>query len=166
MLETLGHHRIYPRQIKLEITESVVVENNDIVISILRQFRALGVKLSMDDFGTGYSSLSYLHSLPIDTLKIDRSFISQMTEETESAEIVRTILLLARNLKLDVVAEGIETITQQDILKDLNCDYGQGYYFSRPLDVEPAKQFIEDWMIKPDFIYAANISHQSNFVEH
>jgi diguanylate cyclase (GGDEF)-like protein/PAS domain S-box-containing protein len=166
VLDTLGHHRILPRQIKLEITESVVVDNNDIVVSILRQFRAIGVKLSMDDFGTGYSSLSYLHRLPIDTLKIDRSFISLMTEETESSEIVRTILLLAKNLNLDVVAEGIETLAQQDILKDLNCDYGQGYYFSRPLTVEPAKQFIEDRLIKPDFIYLENTVNQSNFFAH
>lgn len=166
VLNTLGHHRILPRQIKLEITESVVVDNNDIVISILRQFRALGVKLSMDDFGTGYSSLSYLHRLPIDTLKIDRSFISLMTEEAESAEIVRTILLLAKNLNLDVVAEGIETLIQQDILKELKCDYGQGYYFSKPLIVEQAKQFIDDWVIKSEFIYPENFSHQSNFLEH
>jgi diguanylate cyclase (GGDEF)-like protein/PAS domain S-box-containing protein len=166
VVDTLEKYKIKPKQLKIEITESVVVENTDVVISILRQFRSLGVNLSMDDFGTGYSSLSYLHQLPISTLKIDRSFVSKITDKADTTEIVRTILLLAKNLHLDVVAEGIETLNQQDILKELNCEYGQGYYFSRPLDVEPAKQFIEDSLMKPDFIYRENFINQSNFIEH
>jgi diguanylate cyclase (GGDEF)-like protein/PAS domain S-box-containing protein len=166
VVNALEKYKIKPYQLKLEITESVVVENSELVTSILRQFRSLGVKLSMDDFGTGYSSLSYLHQLPIDTLKIDRSFVSQMTNETESAEIVRTILLLAKNLKLDVVAEGIETELQHEILKDLKCEYGQGYYFSRPLIVSDAKEFIENSTFKYTFVPVNNLENQSSFIEH
>jgi diguanylate cyclase (GGDEF)-like protein/PAS domain S-box-containing protein len=166
VVNALEKYKIKPYQLKLEITESVVVENSELVTSILRQFRSLGVKLSMDDFGTGYSSLSYLHQLPIDTLKIDRSFVSQMTDETESAEIVRTILLLAKNLNLDVVAEGIETELQHEILKDLKCEYGQGYYFSRPLVVSDAKEFIENSTFKYSFVAVNNLENQSSFIEH
>jgi diguanylate cyclase (GGDEF)-like protein/PAS domain S-box-containing protein len=165
-VDTLEKYKIKPKQLKIEITESVVVENTDVVISILRQFRSMGINLSMDDFGTGYSSLSYLHQLPISTLKIDRSFVSKMTDKADTTEIVRTILLLAKNLNLDVVAEGIETLNQQNILIDLKCDYGQGYYFSRPLNIESAKQFIEDSLIKSDYIYNENLLNQSNFIEH
>jgi diguanylate cyclase (GGDEF)-like protein/PAS domain S-box-containing protein len=142
VIRTLEKYKIEPHELKLEITESIVVENSDHVISILKQFRAMGVKLSMDDFGTGYSSLSYLHKLPINTLKIDRSFVSQVTIENESAEIVKTILLLAKTLKLETVAEGIEIYEQLQFLKDFGCDYAQGYYLSKPLNVEDAFAFI------------------------
>jgi EAL domain-containing protein (putative c-di-GMP-specific phosphodiesterase class I) len=143
-LEVFDKHKILPSQIKLEITESVVVENSEYVISILKQFRAIGVRLSMDDFGTGYSSLSYLHKLPINTLKIDRSFVSQMTLEAEGEEIVKTIILLAKALKLDIVAEGIETLEQHKMLGELGCDYGQGYYFSKPLEIEDATDYLKE----------------------
>ncbi len=142
VMEVLEKYKLKPNWIKLEITESVVVENSEKVIAILKQFRAMGVKLSMDDFGTGYSSLSYVHKLPINTLKIDRSFVSQMHEKTESAEIVKTIILLAKTLKLDLIAEGIETAEQHQTLTDLGCEFGQGYYFSKPLNVEDAENFI------------------------
>lgn len=142
VIQTLEKYKIEPHQLKIEITESVIVENSDHVISILKQFRAMGVKLSMDDFGTGYSSLSYLHKLPINTLKIDRSFVSRLTIENESDEIVKTILLLAKNLKLETVAEGIEAFEQLQFLKDFGCDFAQGYYFSKPLNVEDAFAFI------------------------
>jgi diguanylate cyclase (GGDEF)-like protein/PAS domain S-box-containing protein len=144
VVDILENYKIKPNQIKLEITESVVVENTDVVISILRQFRTLGINLSMDDFGTGYSSLSYLHQLPINTLKIDRSFVSKMTDKADTTEIVRTILLLAKNLNLDVVAEGIETEQQLGVLQELECGYGQGYYFAKPLDVFDATEFIKN----------------------
>ena len=100
---------------------------------MLQQLRDLGVQLSIDDFGTGYSSLSYLHRFPIDTLKIDRSFVTQMTDNSENAEIVRTIVTLARSLDMAVVAEGVETADQLRQLGELGCDYGQGYLFSRPV---------------------------------
>jgi EAL domain-containing protein (putative c-di-GMP-specific phosphodiesterase class I) len=92
----------------------------------------------MDDFGTGYSSLSHLHRFPVGTLKIDRSFINQMSAPDENSEIVRTIVSLAHNLHMEVIAEGVETEEQLSHLKDLKCEYGQGYYFSRPVDAESA----------------------------
>ena len=144
VLEVFEKYKIAPNQIKLEITESVVVENSEAVISILKQFRAMGVKLSMDDFGTGYSSLSYLHKLPINTLKIDRSFVSQMTEKTGGAEIIKTIILLTKTLNLNIIAEGIENVEQYNALRELGCEYGQGYYFSKPLEIDDATNFIKD----------------------
>jgi len=131
-----------PTSLKLEITESAVMENVETATSMLKQLRELGVQLAMDDFGTGYSSLSNLHSFPINTLKIDRSFITRMVENNENAEIVRTISGLAQNLGMDVVAEGVETREQLEILRSLNCKYGQGYFFSKPLDSQSAEAFI------------------------
>ena len=131
-----------PRNLKLEITESVVMENAGEATARIRQFRDLGVELFMDDFGTGYSSLSYLHRFPVDTLKIDRSFISWMGEREEDSEIVRTIVALAHNLHMEVIAEGVETEDQLSNLRALRCEYGQGYYFSRPVDAESAGQLI------------------------
>jgi diguanylate cyclase (GGDEF)-like protein/PAS domain S-box-containing protein len=133
-----------PGNLKLEITESMVMENIDTAIDMLMQLRGLGVGLSIDDFGTGYSSLSYLHRFPIDTLKIDRSFVTQMTDNTENAEIVRTIVTLARSLDMEVVAEGVETRDQLRQLGDLGCDYGQGYLFSRPVVPGQAADLLSD----------------------
>ncbi|HYO63890.1 MAG TPA: EAL domain-containing protein [Pyrinomonadaceae bacterium] len=132
------------RHLKLEITESMVMENIETAVEMLTQLRALGVEISIDDFGTGYSSLSYLHRFPINTLKIDRSFVSHMTENTENAEIVRTIITLARSLEMDVVAEGVETAEQLQQLKDLDCDYAQGFLFSKPLPREAASSFLDE----------------------
>jgi EAL domain-containing protein (putative c-di-GMP-specific phosphodiesterase class I) len=101
---------------------------------VLAQLKALGVRLSIDDFGTGYSSLSRLHRIPVDTLKIDRSFISNMDRDPESREIVRTIIMLAHNLGLKVVAEGAETEEHIKLLKQLDCEMAQGYFFSRPAE--------------------------------
>jgi len=129
----LDETQIGPGSLKLEITESMVMENIETAIDMLTQIRALGVELSIDDFGTGYSSLSYLHRFPINTLKIDRSFVSRMIENTENAEIVRTIITLAKSLQMDVVAEGVETESQLDQLKNLKCEYGQGYLFAKPV---------------------------------
>ena len=109
---------------------------------MLQQIKSLGIRLAIDDFGTGYSSLSYLHRFPLDTLKIDRSFISDMSEEGEGMEIARTILPMANNLRLDVIAEGVETIEQVALLKKLHCKYGQGYYFSKPLSAEGTKALL------------------------
>jgi EAL domain-containing protein (putative c-di-GMP-specific phosphodiesterase class I) len=109
---------------------------------LLFQLRALGVRLSIDDFGTGYSSLTYLHRFPIDTLKIDRSFVMRM--DKDNVEIVRTILSLAENLGMDVVAEGVETQEQMALLRDLNCQNGQGYLFSKPMSIEEADRVIAE----------------------
>ena len=128
--------------LKLEITESMVMENFDTAIDMLTQLRGLGVGLSIDDFGTGYSSLSYLHRFPIDTLKIDRSFVTQMTDNAENAEIVRTIVTLARSLDMNVIAEGVETREQLRQLRSLGCDYGQGYLFSKAVAAGQALELL------------------------
>jgi diguanylate cyclase (GGDEF)-like protein/PAS domain S-box-containing protein len=125
-----------PEALKLEITESTVMKDPAGAVEMLQEIKSLGVRLAIDDFGTGYSSLSYLHRFPLDTLKIDRSFISSMDDDGDGMEIARTILPMAKNLRLDVVAEGVETIEQFELLKKFNCAYGQGYYFSRPLSAE------------------------------
>ena len=125
-----------PEALKLEITESTVMADPSAAIEMLQQIKSLGIRLAIDDFGTGYSSLSYLHRFPLDTLKIDRSFISGMGDDGEGMEIARTILPMANNLRLDVVAEGVETLQQVALLKKLRCKYGQGYYFSKPLSAE------------------------------
>jgi diguanylate cyclase (GGDEF)-like protein/PAS domain S-box-containing protein len=140
----LQETRLDPRSLKLEITESVVMENIENATEMLKQLRGLGVRLSIDDFGTGYSSLSYLHRFPIDTLKIDRSFIISMVDNNENIEIVRTILMLAQNLGMDVVAEGVETKEQLALLRKLGCENGQGYFFSKPTSVSGAEKLISD----------------------
>src|SRR4030088_1214562 len=115
---------------------------------MLQQIKSMGILLAIDDFGTGYSSLSYLHRFPLDTLKIDRSFISNMGDDGEGMEIARTIMPMANNLRLDVVAEGVETIQQVALLKKLQCKYGQGFYFSKPLTAEATETLLAgvlDW---------------------
>ncbi|HEV2762710.1 MAG TPA: EAL domain-containing protein, partial [Pyrinomonadaceae bacterium] len=139
--EVLRETGLDPRSLKLEITESVVMENIETATRTLEQLRALGVELGIDDFGTGYSSLSYLQRFPVGTLKIDRSFISRITESDGTAEIVRTIMKLAQTLGMDVVAEGVETEQQRARLRALECESGQGYYFSRPMDGDAAEAF-------------------------
>jgi EAL domain-containing protein (putative c-di-GMP-specific phosphodiesterase class I) len=131
--EALEASKLNPHCLKLEITESVVMENAEAAALMFKQLRSLGVQLSIDDFGTGYSSLSYLHRFPLNYLKIDRSFVMRLTTDNDNA-IVRTISTLARNLGMEVIAEGIETDEQYQELKALGCEYGQGYLFSRPVD--------------------------------
>jgi diguanylate cyclase (GGDEF)-like protein len=131
-----------PRCLRLEITESAVMENAEASANLLSELRDLGVRISIDDFGTGYSSLSYLHRFPVTTLKIDRSFIGRMSEDSENFEIVRTIMTLANNLGMDTVAEGVETERQLAQLRLLKCEYGQGYLFSRPIDADAAGQLL------------------------
>jgi diguanylate cyclase (GGDEF)-like protein/PAS domain S-box-containing protein len=128
--------KLPPDALKLEITESTVMKDPSGAVEMLQQIKSLGVRLAIDDFGTGYSSLSYLHRFPLDTLKIDRSFISSMDDDGDGMEIARTILPMAKNLRLDVVAEGVETLEQFELLKKFNCAFGQGYYFSRPLPAD------------------------------
>lgn len=123
-------------QLGLEMTESSLTPNMEIATEVLGALRRLGVSLSVDDFGTGYSSLSHLHSLPFDTLKIDRSFVSRMEESDQALQIVRTIIELARVLQMEVVAEGIETTEQYRLLRQMGCRYGQGFLFARPLAVD------------------------------
>lgn len=139
----LADNRIPPRNLKLEITESVIMRDAKNSADKLGKLKSLGVKLLVDDFGTGYSSLSYLQRFPIDGLKIDRSFISGEADPRENQEIVRTIIALARNLGLDVVAEGVETNEQLESLEALGCGSAQGYWFSRPVDAASAGRLIE-----------------------
>jgi diguanylate cyclase (GGDEF)-like protein/PAS domain S-box-containing protein len=126
----------------LEITESVLIDNAEAAALTFSQLRAMGIQLYMDDFGTGYSSLNYLHRFPLNALKIDRSFVSQMNPRDKNSEVVKTIITLAKNLGIDVIAEGIETEQQLNQLKELDCDFGQGFFFSRPMNAQTAEQFI------------------------
>jgi diguanylate cyclase (GGDEF)-like protein/PAS domain S-box-containing protein len=127
-----------PRYLHLEITESTVMSTGEQLQGTLQKLRGLRVHLCLDDFGTGYSSLSYLHEFPIDTLKIDRSFVGRMGRGGENAEVIRTIVDLGRNLDKVVVAEGVETLEQLGQLRALDCEYGQGNWFSPPVDAEAA----------------------------
>jgi diguanylate cyclase (GGDEF)-like protein len=133
----------------LEITESIAMENAKQTSEILSKLKQIGVKLSIDDFGTGYSSLSYLHRLPFDTLKIDRSFVNEVGDNGEGSEILQTIILLAKGLKMKVVAEGIETKNQLALLKNLRCEFGQGFLMSKPVskvDAEAAIRENKNWL--------------------
>ena len=133
-----------PTNLKLEITESTVMEDPAAAVEMLQQMKDLGIRLAIDDFGTGYSSLSYLHRFPLDMLKIDRSFISGMMDGVNGMEIARTVMPLAKNLHLDVVAEGVETAEQVRELKKLNCKYAQGFYFSKPLSPDEAEALMTE----------------------
>jgi diguanylate cyclase (GGDEF)-like protein len=120
--------------LKLELTESAVMADADHALAVFKELKALGVRLSLDDFGTGYSSLSHLRRLPIDTLKIDRSFVSAMDSHSDKRQIAEVVVMLARTLGLDVVAEGVETRAELDILREMGSDFVQGYFYFRPLD--------------------------------
>lgn len=131
-----------PHNLKLEITESSLVEDTKQTILILKELKSLGIEFSLDDFGTGYSSLSYLHQFPFDTIKIDRSFVNSVGDNIEKLGIVRAIVTLAHNLGMNTIAEGIETVKQLAQLKALKCEYGQGFYLSKPLDQEILENLI------------------------
>jgi diguanylate cyclase (GGDEF)-like protein/PAS domain S-box-containing protein len=132
-----------PSALKLELTESVIIQNAESTYGIIEQLRTLGCSIAVDDFGTGYSSLSYLHRFAIDQLKIDSSFVQSAGDERKSAEIIRSIINLGRTLDIEVVAEGIETLQQADHLRELRCVLGQGYLFSRPVDPDVAIAIVE-----------------------
>lgn len=141
--EVLAKTNLHANCLKLEVTETMVMEHYDTAHRVLSELHDLGVKLSTDDFGTGYSSLSYLHRFPFDLLKIDRSFISKMDTETKSAAIVRTIVRLGQNLGIEITAEGIETDRQLQQLRTLGCQFGQGYLFSKPVTADEAFKLIK-----------------------
>jgi len=140
--DILSNTGLEGKHLKVEITESAIMENPHEVTNRLKQLRKMGIQLHVDDFGTGYSSLSHLHRFPIDALKVDRSFIISMGESQENMEIVRTIIALAHNLNLSTVAEGVESKADLIQLGKLNCDFAQGYYFSKPLTVKDATAYI------------------------
>jgi diguanylate cyclase (GGDEF)-like protein/PAS domain S-box-containing protein len=134
-----------PGCLKLEITESVVMQDAPSALAKLRGLKELGVQLAIDDFGTGYSSLGYLKRFPVDTLKIDRSFVKGIDRDVESSAIVRAVVMMAKSLDLSVTAEGIETAEQLTRLEALGCDRGQGYYFAHPLPADPMGAFLAAW---------------------
>jgi diguanylate cyclase (GGDEF)-like protein len=132
-----------PECLKLEVTESSVIQNPEVCIAKMNALRAKGITFSIDDFGTGYSSLSYLKRFPIDALKIDRSFISDAMKSKADQEIVKTIIAMARNLNIDAVAEGVETQEQKDFLASHGCDSMQGFLFAHPVPVDKFKDLLE-----------------------
>ena len=138
----LRQSQLVPHTLKLEITESTAMENAEHTINILNHLKQIGVQLSIDDFGTGYSSLSHLHRLPFDTLKIDRSFVCRVGEHGEDSEVLQTVISLAKNLKIRVIAEGIETPAQLAVLQNLGCDYGQGYLLAKPKPREETEELL------------------------
>lgn len=141
--DILNQTNLNPAYLKLEITETVVMDEVESAIAMLSKLKSLDLKLGIDDFGTGYSSLSYLHLFPTDTLKVDRSFVSRMSEADRNTAIVKTIVALAHNLKMDVIAEGVETPEQLAILRSLGCEYGQGYFFAKPLPPNAAQDLLK-----------------------
>lgn len=133
-----------PQYLELELTESSLMDNAELTIETLNRLRNLGLKISIDDFGSGYSSLSYLKNLPIDTLKIDRTFVTDVAVGSSDAAIVKTIITLAHNLRLKTIAEGVENREQSTILSDLGCDEMQGYLFSKPLSADALESFLSE----------------------
>jgi diguanylate cyclase (GGDEF)-like protein/PAS domain S-box-containing protein len=140
--QIIAQSGVSPSSVILEITETVIIKNAELSIPVLEQLRALGVRLHMDDFGTGYSSLSCLHRFPLNGLKVDRSFIKTMAERRDYAAIVHAIIALGRNLGIKLIAEGLETADQVVMLQAMECDDGQGYFFSRPLPAAAAEEFL------------------------
>jgi EAL domain-containing protein (putative c-di-GMP-specific phosphodiesterase class I) len=139
----LGRTGFPALRLHLEITESVIMQQPDVFTVRLSQLKDLGVRISIDDFGTGYSSLSYLHLFPVDSLKIDRTFISSMQSLGKQKRIVETIVLLARNVGVDVIAEGVEDEEQRQTLRELGCGLAQGFLFSKAVDAASVRRLIE-----------------------
>jgi EAL domain-containing protein (putative c-di-GMP-specific phosphodiesterase class I) len=140
--ETLRETEVEAGHMCIEVTEGVLLDDADATCATLAALRALDLAVSIDDFGTGRSSLSQLHHLPVDTLKIDRSFIVELARRRESAEIVRTIVQLGHGLGLGVIAEGVETEEQREALRGMGCDYAQGYLYAPPVPAEAAQRML------------------------
>jgi EAL domain-containing protein (putative c-di-GMP-specific phosphodiesterase class I) len=140
--EALGESGLPPELLKLEITESAMMENAETAITLLERLRAMNIRLLLDDFGTGYSSLSYLHRLPIDTLKIDRSFIKHLHQREDARHFVETIVHLAQKLGRDIICEGVELEAQAEILAAMGAEYCQGFLYSRPVAANEAEMLI------------------------
>jgi EAL domain-containing protein (putative c-di-GMP-specific phosphodiesterase class I) len=138
----LDETKLNPGDLALEITETVMMDNTDHILAVLSELQDLGIKIHIDDFGTGYSALSYLHRFPISTLKIDQSFIGRLTGKGENTEIVQSIINMAHNMKLRVIAEGVEKEENLKTLEFLKCEYAQGYFFSHPLNRNEAEIFL------------------------
>jgi EAL domain-containing protein (putative c-di-GMP-specific phosphodiesterase class I) len=152
----LAESGLAPGQLCLEMTESVLMNDTSENLMLFRRLKGMGVRLAIDDFGTGYSSLSYLHQFPVDTLKIDRSFIERLNHPSDDAALARTIVQLGQSLNMITVAEGIDQYGQYLALRRMSCDLGQGYYFSRPLPVAGATALLTD--SRTDAAFAAEHS--------
>jgi len=132
----LQHHGIMPRRLKLELTESMLLEDIEQIIVTMNALKAIGVQFSLDDFGTGYSSLQYLKRLPLDQLKIDQSFVRDIVTDSSDRAIVRTIIAMAKSMNISVIAEGVETEEQRQLLMEIGCSNCQGYLFSKPIPID------------------------------
>lgn len=140
--EVLEQSQLAPNCLKLEITESAIMDNEKDVALILKELRKRHILISIDDFGTGYSSLSYLHSFPVDSLKVDKSFVQRLNQEPENVGLIPVIISLAKTMNMSVIAEGIELPEQLMILKELSCGFGQGYFFSKPVPPEKLMELL------------------------
>ncbi len=140
LIKWIEEHHIDCKKFNIEITETAIISDIQKSIHVLNALKRLGFTIALDDFGTGYSSLTYLQRLPIDTIKIDRTFISNIKEDTEEFYVLKYMIDLAHHLKLNVVAEGIETKEQSDMVKKYHVDYAQGYYYCKPM---PQQRVIE-----------------------
>lgn len=145
LYEKLNEFKLNPKQLRVEVTESAIMENFETAASRLKSLRDHGIFVELDDFGTGYSSLSYLHRFPMDGLKIDRSFVMKITDDHFSKKIVHSISRLGKDLNLEVTAEGVETSSQEQILQDYNCDFLQGYLYSKPIDADSVPALIKKY---------------------
>ena len=143
ILQTTKSNEIHPSSLKLELTESVAINNLSATIKKMNLLKSHGFKIAMDDFGTGYSSLSYLKNLPFDYIKIDRSFIQDMLENEDDASLVKTILSISQQLNFSVIAEGVETQEHIEFLKEFDCDFYQGYVKSKPIPADKFKELFD-----------------------
>ncbi|OGS91577.1 MAG: hypothetical protein A2061_08030 [Gallionellales bacterium GWA2_59_43] len=162
VMQALEHSGMRPDYLELELTESMLLDKSGDMLSTLRELKALGIGLSVDDFGTGYSSLSYLKSFPLDVLKIDKSFVSGPDVNAENIEIVRAIVAMAHALHLKVIAEGVETADQLAQLREFDCDYVQGFFFSRPIPAAALTRLLRDCAQASDFGRLAQHASERN----
>jgi diguanylate cyclase (GGDEF)-like protein len=160
--DALAANELNTHSLELEIVESALMEDMGRSITVLKELRNIGVKISIDDFGTGYSSLSYLHTLPVDILKIDRSFLWQVHESTEDEQIFAAIMAISLSLGLEVVTEGVENIEHEQILKNHNCHEAQGYYYSRPLPAAELLQRYRTTAVRLEDMDCTGQAHQNN----
>ncbi len=143
--EQISMYDIDPTKLNAEITESILVEDFKAATQFVQELKSIGMKVLLDDFGTGYSSLSYLHQFPFDLIKLDRSFIQSTSDNQSNITLIESIGFLANNLGMEIVVEGIETEQQMKLAQNLNCRYGQGFLFSKPLPKEQVAQFVEQF---------------------
>ena len=153
LLQVINRNKVKPSSLELEITENTLMENLEEQCLLLKKFQDIGFDIAIDDFGTGYSSLSYLKELPVNVLKIDRSFIKDTPDNKQDVAITSAIAAMAHKLQLDIVAEGIETVEQQNFLQDIECKYGQGYLYQKPEPLETMINFLKDNHENPSSIF-------------